>query len=236
MTIYTPTYLYIKQHSVTKKLYFGKTIQDPIKYKGSGIYWMNHINKYGKQFVDTLWFCLFLSKEEITQFAHNFSKQNNIVESNEWANLTIETGLDGSFHTESTKLKISNSLMGNIISEPTRLKISEANKDIPKPDGFGENISAMKWYNNGKINVRSKIQPDSFVLGVCNTKKRSPETRAKSNGINKDKVTCYDVTLSQFVSIDKELFTLEKNTRYFHGRSKQYKLLILSEINSTPYN
>ena len=35
-----PTYLYIKQHSVTKLKYFGKTnSEDPIKYSGSGKYW-----------------------------------------------------------------------------------------------------------------------------------------------------------------------------------------------------
>ena len=34
-----PTYLYIKQHSVTKLKYFGKTTKkDPVKYLGSGIY------------------------------------------------------------------------------------------------------------------------------------------------------------------------------------------------------
>lgn len=130
--------------------------------------------------------------------------------------------------------RISNSLMGNEISKETRLKLSEANIGKPKPEGFGENISLMKWYNNGEINIRSKIQPDRFVLGVCNTKKRSPETRAKSNGINKDKVTCYDITIGQFISVDKKDYALEKNVRYFSARSKQYKLLKLSEINSTP--
>lgn len=32
---FKPTFLYLKQHSVTGKLYFGKTVsKDPSKYKG----------------------------------------------------------------------------------------------------------------------------------------------------------------------------------------------------------
>ena len=37
---FVPTWLYIKQHNITKLKYFGKTVRkDPIKYKGSGTYW-----------------------------------------------------------------------------------------------------------------------------------------------------------------------------------------------------
>jgi len=48
MDIYTtefqPTYLYIKQHTKTGKLYFGKTGNDPEKYLGSGTRWKRHLN------------------------------------------------------------------------------------------------------------------------------------------------------------------------------------------------
>ena len=58
-TIYQPikpTYLYIKQHSITKKKYFGKTVsKDPYKYTGSGKVWNRHIKKHGKEHIDTLW-------------------------------------------------------------------------------------------------------------------------------------------------------------------------------------
>ena len=55
MNIYTPTYLYIKQHALTGKLYFGKTVQNPEVYKGSGTHWTNHIKKHGKEHIKTLW-------------------------------------------------------------------------------------------------------------------------------------------------------------------------------------
>lgn len=91
-----PTYLYIKEHYITGLKYFGKTYErDPKKYLGSGIYWKNHIRKHGKEFVRTTWSQLFTDENELVEFATNFSIQNNIVESKEWANLKIENGLDG---------------------------------------------------------------------------------------------------------------------------------------------
>ena len=88
---FKPTFLYIKQHTITGKLYFGKTCKKGVeKYLGSGSYWLKHINKYGKEHVKTLWYCLFYDEQECKDFAINFSKQNNIVESKQWANLVEE--------------------------------------------------------------------------------------------------------------------------------------------------
>jgi uncharacterized protein YdbL (DUF1318 family) len=95
-----PTYLYIKQHKETGLLYFGKTVQDPVKYKGSGKYWKNHIKEHGNN-IETLWYCLFLDKETLTETATLLSTMYNIVTAvNEnkrkvWANEKPETGLDG---------------------------------------------------------------------------------------------------------------------------------------------
>ena len=91
-----PTYLYIKQHEITGMKYFGKTTKsDPIKYKGSGKHWKRHIKKHGIQYVKTLWYKLFTDKDELMNFALNFSKQNDIVNSPLWLNLKEENGLDG---------------------------------------------------------------------------------------------------------------------------------------------
>lgn len=103
-----PTYLYIKQHSVTGLKYFGKTSkEDPITYLGSGKHWLKHINKHGQGYVETIWYQLFSNKDELTNFALTFSKENNIVESKDWANLKEENGLDGGFnkHTEESNEK-----------------------------------------------------------------------------------------------------------------------------------
>jgi len=95
MSEFRPTYLYIKQHSVTGKLYFGKTIQDPIKYKGSGKHWMRHTKVHGRGLVETLWYCLYTEEEELIKFALMFSEQEEIVSDNSWLNLKPENGKDG---------------------------------------------------------------------------------------------------------------------------------------------
>ena len=85
-----PTYLYIKQHLVSDKFYFGKTTRkDPIKYVGSGLHWVRHLKIHGKDVV-TLWYELFTDKEECMKFALEFSEKMNIVKSNQWLNLKPE--------------------------------------------------------------------------------------------------------------------------------------------------
>jgi hypothetical protein len=117
MNIYKfkPTFLYIKQHSITGLKYFGKTVRNENElksYYGSGTYWKKHINIHGKEHVSTIWFKLFNTEEELVEYALNFSNENDIVNSIEWANLTLEDGLNrgrvlGFNHSEETKIKIS---------------------------------------------------------------------------------------------------------------------------------
>lgn len=125
MNIYSnfrPTYLYIKQHNVTGLKYFGKTIKkDPIKYKGSGDYWLNHLAVHGND-VTTTWYQLFTDIDELKAFALEFSKENNIVESNEWANLIVENGLHSSGRlgrkaSEQQKLLQSEKMKGRFVGE-----------------------------------------------------------------------------------------------------------------------
>lgn len=88
-------YLYVKTHNATGLKYFGKTTKpDPHKYLGSGKYWKRHIKKHGND-ITTEIVGVFDSAEECQEFALKFSKQNNIVDSELWANLQEENGLDG---------------------------------------------------------------------------------------------------------------------------------------------
>lgn len=127
---FKPTYLYIKQHAVTGKLYFGKTIRDPEKYLGSGKHWVRHIKKHGVEHVETLWYCLFLDEESIKEFALNFSNQQNVVESEDWLNLTPESGIDGGNHrtphNNETKMKLAKVQIGRTHSENARMKMSKS--------------------------------------------------------------------------------------------------------------
>jgi len=99
MKEFIPTYLYIKQHRVTGLKYIGKTIKNPIHYKGSGKYWLRHLKKHG-YIVDTIWYQLYNDAKSLTEAAIKLSLDNNIVESIEWANQKAENGLDGALPGE----------------------------------------------------------------------------------------------------------------------------------------
>ena len=118
--MFKPTFLYIKQHSITGLLYFGKTIKNPEIYKGSGVKWKRILKKFGGQ-VNTLWYCLFLDEESLKDFAISFSKINNIVLSRQWANLIDENGLDGAttghedYISKEMKAEVSKKISENLI-------------------------------------------------------------------------------------------------------------------------
>jgi hypothetical protein len=92
---FVPTFLYIKKHTITGKLYFGKTIKNPEKYNGSGKYWLRHIKCHGKEHIETLWYCLYTDKQILMDAAISFSKLWNVANSSSWLNLKEETGVDG---------------------------------------------------------------------------------------------------------------------------------------------
>lgn len=88
-------YLYKKTHNQTGLKYLGQTkSKDPYKYKGSGKYWKNHINKHGYDVTtEILRECS--SMKEISHWGKYYSKLWNVVLSDEWANLKPESGDHG---------------------------------------------------------------------------------------------------------------------------------------------
>jgi len=134
---FKPTRLYIKESMGLK--YFGKSILQNIDhYTGSGKRWRNHIKKYGKHTIKTIWVSdWYTTPESIQDFAISFSKEHNIVESEEWANLIAENGLSGGpvlnnhfatsdynlrARTSESNKKRSDTLKGRKDSESVRLK------------------------------------------------------------------------------------------------------------------
>ena len=98
-TKFKPTRLYVKQHSKTGLLYFGKTTSLLIEsYKGSGKLWKRHIDKHGHEYVRTIWVSEWYTlDQEVKEFALAFSELFDIVKSPKWANLKEEDGLTGGF-------------------------------------------------------------------------------------------------------------------------------------------
>jgi hypothetical protein len=132
-------YLYIKTHNKTGLKYFGKTVLDPYSYYGSGKYWKNHLKKYGYD-ITTEIYGYYTDKNKCIEDAIKFSKENNIVESKEWANLMIES-LDGG-------------------------DTSKTDGYIKSFHKIGENGRKSKWWNNGKKQTFSQNPPDeTYVRG-----------------------------------------------------------------------
>jgi|ERR1035437_1712070 hypothetical protein len=97
MSEFKPTYLYIKEHSITKLKYFGKTIKNPHKYIGSGKYWLRHCKKHGKQYVITLWISepytdIIKLKTDALYLSKSFGVGQDKIN---WANLIPENGING---------------------------------------------------------------------------------------------------------------------------------------------
>lgn len=168
MNIYfKPTYLYIKQHNETGLKYFGKTTSNPEKYKGSGLYWNSHLKAHGNN-VSTIWYKQFHDKESLTEYAISFSKENNIVESAEWANLKPENGLDGGQNNTNWYNNGSNSVLAFSIPGPDwtlgRLNHTAHN-------------TGKKYYNNGKVQIfTAEVPSKEWIRGMLPSIVKSRKT------------------------------------------------------------
>lgn len=133
MSDFRPTWLYLKQHNVTKLKYFGKTVKEPDTYPGSGVRWTRHLKKHGND-VTTVWKQLFCNKQELMEFATQFSIENNIVVSPEFANLMIENGLVGGDTgiTEAGRQKLKSRVFSHTESTKKKLQELRSVQDCPR--------------------------------------------------------------------------------------------------------
>ncbi len=171
---FKPTYLYIKQHSITGLKYFGKTTKsDPIKYFGSGTHWQRHIKKHGKEYVKTLWYHLFENKDDLVEFALFFSEEYNIVESSEWANLKPENGLDGATIGEknpsaSKRMKQNNPMKKGITNNGS---FKKGDNKIPWSDDrkqkLSKSISKNNNHNFNNPNASAHLNTNKVTCKVC---------------------------------------------------------------------
>ena len=90
-------YLYVKTHLDTGLKYFGKTTENPFRYKGSGKYWKSHLKVHGYNVSTEVVSQFNLPGDEdlLVEWAMSFSAKNDIAGSPEWANIIPENGLDG---------------------------------------------------------------------------------------------------------------------------------------------
>ena len=96
---FSPTALLVMSHNVTGLKYFCKTanLRNVYNYKGSGLYWKKHLNKHGKDVtVGVMGF--YTDYQRCRDAALKFSQENDIVNSDAWANLVLENGTDGALN------------------------------------------------------------------------------------------------------------------------------------------
>lgn len=170
------THLYVKMHKITKLKYFGKTTKTDVeKYSGSGKYWLKHIRKHGKDYVITLKVWSFTNVEECKRFAFNFSQNNNIVLSKNWANLVDENGIDGGTGS-------ANPMFGKTHSQAQKLLMSKS---------LSERLSGTKWYNNGIDSKMIKGQSieSHWVLGRLTDGDKNPFYNQKHSDETKNKIS-----------------------------------------------
>jgi hypothetical protein len=163
MKTFYPTYLYIKTHNITGLKYFGKTTKDPYQYQGSGKRWLAHLKKHGND-VSTEVFGYYDSEQECLCAATAFSKENNIVESVEWANMIDENGLDGGATGRTNYTPM---------SDDAKRKLSESKKG-QKPWNTG-----LQGQNPGNKHPRTEEQKQKISKSLTG-RKRSPESVAKT--------------------------------------------------------
>lgn len=147
---YLMFFLYKKTHLTTGLMYLGQTKNDPYKYRGSGLYWKQHLKKYGFN-VSTEIIKECSTKKELRYWGVHFSQLWKVVESPDWANLKPEMGDGGS--PRGTNL-------GRKHSQETKDKISESKKGKKAP-----------WL------ARPRTEEERAHLSAVNKgKKLSPET------------------------------------------------------------
>jgi hypothetical protein len=135
--MFKPTALYVKTHNKTGLKYFGKTtrLMRVHSYKGSGLHWTRHLKTHGSDYTTEL-LGIWHDENRLKNFASKFSFDNNIVQSDQWANMVLEEGLQGAANGETNISKRAD----------VKKKMSEnsAKNQLGK---FGINHSSFKgWY------------------------------------------------------------------------------------------
>jgi len=182
--------LYIFEHEKTGLKYFGKTTKylsekELEKYDGSGSYWRKHIKKHGNFIKKTIYGIYSTDKDSdnyVKPVALKFSEDNDIVNSDNWANLIPENGLDGGGR-----------LKGFTVSEETKEKMRIANKNSTYKHS-PETIEKMKIANKDRVlstETREKISKSK--QGQGKGIKKSEEHKSKIAESVKNKMKSKEV-------------------------------------------
>lgn len=167
---FKPTALLVMEHNITGLKYFCKTtLLDRVhRYKGSGVVWTKHMREHGFDVkVGLLGF--YIDEDRCLNAAKTFSIENNIVDSDEWANLVIETGRMGA-----SMIGERNPFYGKKHSPEViqKIRVHKLGKSVNK----GAYQSPEK---RAKISASLKGRKNQVVALALTGRKLSEETKAK---------------------------------------------------------
>jgi len=172
-------YLYKKTHNKTGLQYLGKTVQDPFKYKGSGKYWVSHINKHGYDVTtEILKECS--SNTDLIQWGRYYSELWNVACSEEWANLKPEEGQGfafGEFHpmkNPKTVEKIRRFQTGRKHTEEHKRKAALPKIGRKRPE-HSKKLTGRKRPDQSTRMKTCQLGPNNHMFG----KTQSPESNEK---------------------------------------------------------
>ena len=206
--------LMIKIHNVTGLKYLCYTKKSGSSYDeylGSGKLWKEHLKQYGKDIKTELIYETD-DYENFVNYSLNYSIENDIVNSKDWANLKFETGDGG--NTVSNKRWITNGKIDIYINEnvnvPDGWKYGRSNcvfKDSRKQKEFNKladpnkkRISMQNAWKNGKF--KDRISRD--ISGDKNPTKNE-EVRKKLSNSRKKPVEVYGIKYDSFNSACRKL-------------------------------
>ncbi|WXB47905.1 head-tail adaptor [Vibrio phage VB_VaC_TDDLMA] len=246
-----PVALYIATHNKTGLKYFGKSkrylteVSLQENYHGSGTYWKRHLNKYGDDVTMELYGVFSLNENNIDYvepIALDFSTQNDIVTSEEWANQIPENGLDGGVPKFSILCKdvitgINKMVNSDDFEKNDRLvgfhrgrKLSETHRA-----NISKSISGQNNGNYGR--VFSEIHRERIGLSKLGNKynlgkKRSEDSKMKMSESAKLRITTDDGRAKR-----SQRFSGQGNPMYGKKHSEDSKSKISQSLkNRTPHN
>jgi len=235
------TFLYIKETPLGLK-YLGKTTQDPYTYKGSGIYWNNHLKKNNFTINDIKTTILLetTDRNELKEMGLYYSELYNVVDNKKWANLKPEIGDGGSGKMkDEVKEKIKKTMKGKKLiwseetikkrneklkgrkmppcSEETKLKISLANKLWEHKPLTEETKRKISESNKGKIvSNETKIKISIKRKG----KKHTEETKNKLSEVNKGKIVSETTKIKMSKNKNNVKKVLDVKTNFIYDTIK----------------
>jgi hypothetical protein len=148
-------YLYVKTHNITGLKYLGQTSStNPHAYKGSGVFWRRHLQKYGSDFSTQILLATD-DKDELKATGEFFSRLWGVVRNRQWANLKEESGDGGWDHINNfpdlyrEQRKKNMSAVGSQNKDTVAIVDQCGSKRRVPVDVFRANVGDLKGHTTG---------------------------------------------------------------------------------------